>query len=104
MSIFHDRSSSAKDFALRTFMAHDELCESVLTFPGGRVVEDTYAPSERQERHAHSHTNVSLVLSGSLEESVCGKVEHAFPLSVVVKPSDTDTVICSGHAARGCYQ
>jgi AraC family transcriptional regulator len=78
------------DFMLSASMTHDPLNESVLIFPGGRVVEETYAPSERQERHAHSHTNISLVLAGSLEESVCGRVEHAFPLSVVAKPLDTE--------------
>jgi AraC family transcriptional regulator len=85
-----DRSSSAVRVHVKTSMAHKPVNESVLPFPGGRVLEDTYAPSERQEKHAHAHTNVSIVLGGSLEESVCGKVEHAFPLSVVVKPRDTE--------------
>jgi AraC family transcriptional regulator len=75
---------------LKTSMAHKPVNESALTFPGGRVAEDTYAAGQRQRRHAHAHTNVSLVLAGSLEESVGSTVERAFPLSVVVKPSDTE--------------
>jgi AraC family transcriptional regulator len=84
------RKVGSNDFMLRTSMAQKQLIESALIFPGGRVLEDTYAPSQRQEKHAHAHTNVSIVLAGSLEESSCGNVEYAFPLSVVVKPSDTD--------------
>lgn len=55
-----------------------------------RVVEHFYAPGDRQDRHVHPYASISLVLAGSLSESVGNKVEDAFPLSVVVKPGDTE--------------
>lgn len=64
---------------------------STLSFAdGARVVEDSYTPLRRQERHAHPHTNVSLVLAGSVEETVGGALERAYALSVVVKPGGTE--------------
>ena len=49
-----------------------------------------YSADERQPAHAHGYTNLSIVLRGSLMERV-GRVEkYAGPLSVVVKPSDTE--------------
>ena len=64
---------------------------STLSFAGGaRVVEDSYAPRRKQERHAHPYTNVSLVLAGSVEETVGGALERAYALSVVVKPGGTE--------------
>ena len=57
---------------------------------GARVVEDSYAPGRKQERHAHRHTNVSLVLAGSVEERVGGALERGYALSVVVKPGGTE--------------
>lgn len=71
----------------------DEKGESTLrsrSSPGWRILEDTYAPRERQGRHAHAHTNVSLVLAGSVEEIVGRAIERAYALSVVVKPGDTE--------------
>ncbi|HEX7318025.1 MAG TPA: AraC family transcriptional regulator [Pyrinomonadaceae bacterium] len=57
---------------------------------GARVVERSYTPRRKEERHAHPHTNVSLVLAGSVEETVGGSLERAYPLSVVVKPGGTE--------------
>lgn len=62
----------------------------VTTIGDMSVSEEVYAPGDRQERHAHSHANVSLVLAGSIEETVGRTLEHAFPFSVVVKPGDTE--------------
>jgi AraC family transcriptional regulator len=64
---------------------------STLSFAGGaRVVEDSYVPRRKQERHAHPYTNVSLVLAGSVEETVGKTLERAYALSVVVKPGGTE--------------
>lgn len=57
---------------------------------GVHVVENIYTPRRKQERHAHLYTNVSLVLAGSVEETVGRVLEQAFALSVVVKPGDTE--------------
>ena len=57
---------------------------------GARVVEDGYTPGLKQERHAHRHTNVSLVLAGSVEETVGGTLERGYALSVVIKPGGTE--------------
>ncbi|MFY9620891.1 MAG: AraC family transcriptional regulator [Pyrinomonadaceae bacterium] len=55
-----------------------------------RVSESLYSPGDQQDKHAHSYAAISVVLAGSLSESVGNKVEDAFPLSVVVKPGDTE--------------
>ena len=68
---------------------------------GARVVEDIYTPRRKQERHAHPHTNVSLVLAGSVEETVGGTLEHAFALSVVIKPGDTEHA--NRYGAKGAH-
>ncbi|HEY0174650.1 MAG TPA: AraC family transcriptional regulator [Pyrinomonadaceae bacterium] len=57
---------------------------------GARVAEDTCTPGRKQERHAHRHTNISLVLAGSVEETVGGALERAYALSVVIKPGGTE--------------
>jgi AraC family transcriptional regulator len=49
-----------------------------------------YAPVSAQQRHAHGDLGLTLLLSGSLEESVGTRQEIAQPLSVVVKPADTE--------------
>jgi len=66
---------------------------------GARVVEDCYAPRRKQERHAHPYTNVSLVLAGSVEETVGGAHERAYALSVVIKPGGTEHA--NQYGARG---
>jgi AraC family transcriptional regulator len=55
-----------------------------------QVHHHTYAPGLKQARHAHADTTVTLVLRGSLHERVGGVTEIARPLSIVVKPSDTE--------------
>src|SRR5687768_18559305 len=55
-----------------------------------RVSESIYSPGDQQDKHAHSYATISVVLAGSLSERVGNKVEDAFPLSVVVKPGDTE--------------
>ncbi len=54
------------------------------------IEEVEYAPGLRQIRHAHSEHTVSLVLSGGLRERVGSQEEIAGPLSIVVKPCDTE--------------
>jgi AraC family transcriptional regulator len=53
------------------------------------VVVSRYRPDERHAPHEHETANVSLVLSGTLEEQVGARTEYAGPLSVVVKPAGT---------------
>lgn len=55
-----------------------------------RVREVTYEPQLTQPRHAHAETTVTLVISGSLRETVGRKQEVARALSIVVKPGDTE--------------
>jgi AraC family transcriptional regulator len=49
-----------------------------------------YRPHLVQERHAHAETTVTLVVSGSLRETVGRAQEIARALSVVIKPGDTE--------------
>jgi AraC family transcriptional regulator len=55
-----------------------------------RVREVAYEPGLRQARHAHQETTVTLVVAGSLRETVGDAQEVARALSIVVKPGDTE--------------
>lgn len=55
-----------------------------------RVREVAYEPGLRQARHAHAETTVTLVVAGSLRETVGSAQEIARALSIVVKPGDTE--------------
>jgi AraC family transcriptional regulator len=55
-----------------------------------RIREVAYSPGLRQARHAHAETTVTLVVAGSLRETVGQTQEIARALSVVVKPGDTE--------------
>ena len=55
-----------------------------------RVREVTYSPGLLQPRHAHAETTVTLVVAGSLRETVGRTQEIARALSIVVKPGDTE--------------
>jgi AraC family transcriptional regulator len=55
-----------------------------------RAREVAYKPGLRQARHAHEETTVTLVVSGSLRETVGRTEEVARALSIVVKPGDTE--------------
>ena len=54
------------------------------------VLRVVYDPGERHERHAHSYSNVSVVIAGSLMERVGRTEVEVGPLSVVVKPAGTE--------------
>ena len=54
------------------------------------VREVTYEPHLLQQRHAHAETTITLVLAGSLRETVGSAQEIARALSVVMKPGDTE--------------
>ena len=54
------------------------------------VREVAYQPRLVQQRHAHAETTITLVLAGSLRETVGSTEETARALSVVVKPGDTE--------------
>ena len=54
------------------------------------IKEQSYAPDLKQARHAHANTTVTMVLGGSLWERVGGVEEIARPLSIVIKPRDTE--------------
>lgn len=49
-----------------------------------------YAAGLSQPRHAHAETTVTFMLSGSLSERVGAVEEIAQPLSIVIKPRDTE--------------
>jgi AraC family transcriptional regulator len=53
------------------------------------VTENLYS-DQRQPRHAHAETTVTLVLAGQLRERVGSREEIARPLSIVLKPRDTE--------------
>jgi AraC family transcriptional regulator len=55
-----------------------------------RVREVSYGPSIVQARHAHEETTITLVVAGSLRETVGRTQEIARALSIVVKPGDTE--------------
>lgn len=55
-----------------------------------RVNYNHYASWLRQTRHAHDETTVSLVVTGSLRESVGSADVVASPFSIVVKPRGTE--------------
>lgn len=55
-----------------------------------RVREVRYRSRLTQPRHAHAETTVTLVVSGSLRETVGRAQEVARALSIVVKPGDTE--------------
>jgi AraC family transcriptional regulator len=66
-----------------------------------RVREVAYPPGLLQPRHAHEETTVTLVVSGSLRETVGRTEEVARALSIVVKPGDTEHADQFGaHGAR----
>jgi quercetin dioxygenase-like cupin family protein len=54
------------------------------------VREVSYAPGLLQQRHAHEETTITLVVAGSLRETVGRTQEIARALSIVVKPGDTE--------------
>jgi AraC family transcriptional regulator len=54
------------------------------------ITEMLYPSGTVQQRHAHSTSGITLVLAGSLEETVACAHEYARSLSVVVKPLDTE--------------
>ena len=49
-----------------------------------------YAPHTYYAPHAHDTTSLTLVIRGEIEERVASRVEHAGPLSVVVKPAGVE--------------
>jgi AraC family transcriptional regulator len=60
-----------------------------LTHPP-RVREVRYSANLLQARHAHDETTITLVVAGSLRETVGRAQEIARALSIVVKPGDTE--------------
>lgn len=54
---------------------------------GSRIRVCAYAAHERHAPHAHDRTTVTLILCGSLEERVAGRVRTGGPLSLVVRPA-----------------
>ena len=53
------------------------------------IHENRYS-SEIQPRHSHAETTVTILLAGQLREQVGSLEEIARPLSIVVKPRDTE--------------
>jgi AraC family transcriptional regulator len=69
-----------------------------------RVREVEYAPGLLQPRHAHEESTVTLVVAGSLRETVGRTQEIARALSVVVKPCDTEHADQFGEAGARTVQ
>jgi AraC family transcriptional regulator len=55
-----------------------------------QVNEHRYSPGLRQARHSHADASVTMLLAGSIVERVGESEEIARPLSIVVKPADTE--------------
>lgn len=70
-----------------------------VTSSGSRIRLMGYAPHERQPRHTHHRTTLTLVLRGSLEERVGDCLHRAAVLSLAVKPAGTPHEDCSGPEA-----
>jgi AraC family transcriptional regulator len=63
-----------------------------------------YAGGERQRRHAHDHSSVTLVLRGAVEERVGTAIESGTALSVVVKPAGIEHTDLFGPAGAVTLQ
>jgi AraC family transcriptional regulator len=63
-----------------------------------------YSPGLRQPRHAHEESTVTLVVAGSLRETVGRTQEIARALSVVVKPGGTEHADQFGDAGARTVQ
>lgn len=50
----------------------------------------SYRALMKQDLHAHAYTNITFIVTGSLNETVGKKSEIARPLSIVVKPEGTE--------------
>ena len=68
------------------------------------VREVAYKPGLLQALHAHEETTVTLVVAGSLRETVGRTQEIARALSVVVKPGDTEHADQFGEAGARTVQ
>jgi AraC family transcriptional regulator len=71
---------------------------------GFSVAEMAYPPGLQQQRHAHADSGITLVLAGSLEETVARAHERAYALSVVVKPLDTEHANSVGNTGARTLQ
>jgi AraC family transcriptional regulator len=69
-----------------------------------RVREVSYSAGLRQPPHAHEESTVTLVVAGSLRETVGRTQEIARALSVVVKPGDTEHADQFGDAGARTLQ
>jgi AraC family transcriptional regulator len=69
---------------------HEVSCLNPLNTGAFHVAEMAYPAGLDQRRHAHGDSGITLVLAGSLEETVARTHERAYALSVVVKPLDTE--------------
>ena len=56
------------------------------------VSRRSYPALMKQDLHAHTYTNITFIVSGSLSETVGTRVEWARPLSIVIKPEGTKHV------------
>jgi AraC family transcriptional regulator len=68
------------------------------------IAKNTYASDLAQPRHAHDDSYITLVLAGSLEETVTRSHEYARALSLVVKPLDTEHQNRFGNAGARTLQ
>jgi len=64
--------------------------ESTARFREMSIIRCAYPALMKQDLHAHTYTNISFIVSGSLSETVGMKSELAGPLSIVFKPEGTE--------------
>lgn len=57
----------------------------MIPFEAFRIREARYAPGLRQRRHAHDHSNVTILVAGQIEEATERGTYCARPFSVVAK-------------------
>src|SRR5688572_3959065 len=69
-----------------------------------QIAEIAYPAGMRQRQHAHPDSGITLIMAGSLEETVARAHERAYALSVVVKPLDTEHANQVGNAGARTLQ
>ena len=68
------------------------------------IRRNRYEAGTSQRRHAHEYAGITLITSGSLEETTGGVTVHARALSLVTKPGDTEHADRFGTAGAQAIQ
>src|SRR5688500_19395895 len=73
-------------------------CLQQMEAGASQIAEIAYPAGMRQRQHAHPDSGITLIMAGSLEETVARAHERAYALSVVVKPLDPEQANQVGNA------